>query len=61
MSMRGQIISREYQNMDWIHDKDGKEYVCYHENVLDYDENNGLTEEQKQKCLDTSQLVGDSW
>ena len=29
MSMRGEIISKEYQSMVFEHDKDGKEYVCY--------------------------------
>jgi hypothetical protein len=29
MSMRGEIISKEYQSMGFVHDKNGKEYVCY--------------------------------
>jgi hypothetical protein len=29
MSMRGENISKEYQKMVWIQDKDGKEYACY--------------------------------
>jgi len=61
MSMRGEIISREYQSMDWIQDKDGKEYSCYHKDVEDFDPKVGLTDEQKNKCMDTSVVMGDSW
>ncbi|SHO53682.1 hypothetical protein [Desulfopila aestuarii] len=61
MSMRGQIISREYQKMVWVKDRDGKEYSCYLNDVKNFDEKKGLTEEQKSRCLDTSQVAGDSW
>lgn len=61
MSMRGELISREYQRMEWVQDKDGKEFACYHNDVEDFDPNRGLTEEQKKHCLDTSQIAGDSW
>lgn len=61
MSMRGQIISGEYKRMDWVQDNDGKEYACYHDDVKNFDQDKGLTEEQRQKCLDTSQVLGDSW
>lgn len=61
MSMRGQIISKEYQRMEWVNDKDGREYACYHEDVKEFDTKKGLTPEQKKRCLDTSQLLGDSW
>lgn len=61
MSMRGQVISEEYKKMDFVKDKDGKEYACYHKDVENFDAKKGLTEEQKEKCLDTSQVAGDSW
>lgn len=61
MSMRGQVISREYQSIQWINDKDGKEYACYLADLKDFDENQGLTDQQKAKCLDTSIVMGDSW
>lgn len=61
MSMRGELISREYQSMKWVNDTDGKEYACYHEDVKNFDEKKGLTKDQKAKCLDTSQVTGDSW
>lgn len=58
MSMRGEIISEEYEKMIWVQDKNGKEYVCYLKDLKDKD---NLTDEEKAKCLDTSQVVGDSW
>ena len=61
MSMRGQIISREYQSMKFVNDKDGKEYACYLRDLKDFDEKKGLTDRQKAKCLDTSVVMGDSW
>ncbi len=61
MSMRGEIISREYQKMVWVQDKDGKEYSCYLDDVRNLDKQKGLTAEQKSRCLDTSQISGDSW
>jgi len=56
--MRGEIISKEYEKMIWVQDKNGKEYVCYMSDLKDKD---NLTDEEKAKCLDTSQVVGDSW
>lgn len=61
MSMRGEIISREYQKMVWVQDKDGKEYSCYVDDLKDLNSNKGLTDEQKSRCLDTSFIAGDSW
>jgi len=61
MSMRGQIISKEYQRMVWVNDKDGKEYSCYLEDVENFDKKKGLTHEQKSRCLDISLVAGDSW
>lgn len=61
MSMRGQIISGEYQKMEFVQDKDGKEYACYHKDVENFDEEKGLSQKQKEHCLDTSQVAGDTW
>ena len=62
MSMRGEIISEEYQKMVWVHDKEGKQYACYakdlHGKVKDIGD---LTEEEKKNCLDLSSVLGDSW
>ena len=62
MSMRGENISKEYQRMVWVHDKDGKEYACYLDDLKGkLKSKEDLTEEEKQKCLDLSQVVGESW
>ncbi len=58
MSMRGDIISAEYQKMVWVKDDKGGEYVCYHNDLQSPDQ---VTEEEKQKCLDTSQIAGPNW
>ena len=58
MSMRGDNISREYQRMVWVKDENGKEFACYAEDLRSIDQ---LTEEEKARCLDTSQVLGDSW
>ena len=29
MSLRGELISKEYQNMVWVRDKKGAEFICY--------------------------------
>ncbi len=58
MSMRGEILSKEYQKMVFVKDETGKEYACYLGDLKDKDH---LTAEEKARCLDTSQVVGDSW
>lgn len=61
MSMRGEIISKEYQKMVWVQDTDGKEYSCYADDLKDFTAKKGLTDEQRSRCLDTSEVAGDSW
>lgn len=61
MSMRGENISKEYQKMVWIQGKDGKEYACYAEDLKSLKRREDMTEEEKEKCLDISQVLGDSW
>lgn len=61
MSMRGDLISSEYQRMVFIDDIDGKEYACYIDDVGNYDEKQGLTDKQKSRCMDLSVVLGDSW
>lgn len=61
MSMRGQIISKEYQRMVFVQDRDGKEFSCYLDDVKNFDPKKGLTGEQREKCLDISQVAGDNW
>ena len=61
MSMRGEKISGEYQKMVWVRDKDGKEYACYIEDLKNIKKKEDLSEEEKEKCLDISTVLGDSW
>jgi hypothetical protein len=61
MSMRGELISNEYQRMVFIDDVDGKEYSCYLKDVRNFDEKKGLSQKQKEKCTDLSFVLGDSW
>ena len=61
MSMRGEIISEEYQKMVWIQDKDGKEYACYAKDLKGLKRKEDLTDEERESCLDISQVLGDSW
>ena len=61
MSMRGSIIAEEYKSMVWVKDKNGKEYACYAKDLKNLKSGEGLTAEQREKCSDLSQIVGDSW
>lgn len=61
MSMRGELISREYNRMKFVTDNNGKEFVCYIKDVKDHKNGDALSKEQRQKCLDSSQILGDSW
>jgi len=61
MSMRGDIISKEYQKMVWVRDKDGKEYACYIDDLQNLKKKEDLTDEEKEKCLDISQVLGPNW
>ena len=58
MSMRGKIISKEYQKMVWVRDDRGGEYVCYAKDLKDQ---NHVTEAEKKSCLDTSLVMGPNW
>ncbi len=61
MSMRGEIISKEYQKMVFVHDKDGKEYACYAGDLKNLKKPEDLTDEEREKCTDLSTVLGDSW
>ncbi len=56
--MRGEIISREYQRIEWVKGEDGKEYACYSDAVLNDGKN---AADKASNCLDLSQVLGDSW
>lgn len=61
MSMRGEIISEEYKKMVFVHDKNGKEYACYAGDLKNFKKGEDLTENERAKCMDISQVLGDSW
>ena len=61
MSMRGEIISKEYQGMVFVRDKEGKEYACYLKDLKDLKPADKLTEEERKKCMDISLVLGDTW
>jgi hypothetical protein len=58
MSMRGEMISKEYQRIVWVKDETGKEFACYAGDIKD---SKHLNDEVKARCLDTSLIAGDSW
>jgi len=61
MSMRGKVISEEYQKMVFIQDKDGKEYACYIDDLKNIKKKEDLSDAEKEKCTDISLVLGDSW
>ena len=56
--MRGEIISREFQSIEWVKDDNGKEYACYKDAV---GADGRIDESRKDRCTDTSLVLGDSW
>ena len=61
MSMRGQIISKEYQSMVFVHDKEGREYACYAGDLKSLKRGKDLTDDERAKCTDLNLVIGDSW
>lgn len=58
MSMRGDIISEEYQRVVFVRDDNGGEYVCY---AKDLGDRKHVTEDEKENCIDTSLVLGPNW
>ena len=58
MSMRGNIISKQYQSMVFVRDDKGVEYVCYAKDLKDPSH---VRENEKEHCLDSSQVLGSNW
>ena len=58
MSMRGQLISEEYNKMVWVRDDNGGEYVCYANDLKSPDH---VSESEKELCVDSSQVLGPNW
>jgi len=61
MSMRGEIISKEYQNMVFVNDQNGKEYACYASDLQSHQKGADLTDNERKRCTDLSLVLGDSW
>ena len=59
--MKGDVISKEFQKMVWVQDKDGTEYACYLDSSKNIKKKEDLTEEEKAKCVDLNTVIGDSW
>jgi hypothetical protein len=45
MSMRGEVISKDYQGMVFVHDNNGRD----------------LSDNERKKCTDISLVLGVSW
>lgn len=56
--MRGKVISAEYKQMVFVRDDEGAEYACYAKDLKKPDH---VSESEKKRCLNTSQVIGDSW
>lgn len=47
-----------YESLVWLNDKNGKEYVCYIEDVHGNTNFDDLNEEERKACEDVNQLIG---
>lgn len=47
-----------YETMVWVRDKDGKEYACYLDDIKKIRNGEELTEEERARCIDVSEIVG---
>ncbi len=59
--MKGEVIAKEFNKMVWVSDKNGKEYACYIGDLNNIKRKEDLTDEEQQKCMDLSVVLGDSW
>lgn len=44
-----------YESMVWVRDNDGRELVCYLDDIRD---EHNLTADERAKCMDVSLLIG---
>ena len=58
MSMRGNIVSKEYQDMVFVKDDKGGEHVCY---ARDLKNPERVSESEKDFCLNSSLVLGPNW
>ena len=53
-----EATSGGYESMVWVSDKDGKEYACYVKDIKSIKKKEDLSEDEKAKCMDVSQMIG---
>lgn len=47
-----------YESLIWVDDKNGKEYVCFAEDVHNKKNYDDLTEDERRSCENVNQLIG---
>ena len=47
-----------YEQLVWVNDNKGKEYVCNLENPSSHKSFEQLSDEEKKRCSDVNQIVG---
>ena len=52
------VADGDYGSMVWVTDREGKEYACYLKDIKSLKPKDKLTEEEKSKCVDVSQIIG---
>ena len=58
MNLKGELISKKDQNMVWVRDKKGAEFICYGNDLKSQDH---VSEDEKHLCLESSQILGPNW
>ncbi len=61
MRLRGKKVSKAYQKLVFVNDKDGKEYACYAGDLTNHKRGRGLTKNEREKCMDLSFVLGETW
>jgi len=47
-----------YESLTWLNDNNGREFVCYSDDIHDKNNFEDLTEEERKNCDNVNQLVG---
>ena len=47
-----------YESLIWVNDRNGKEYVCYLENIENIRSFDQLSGDERKQCSDVNQIVG---
>ena len=54
----GEIMKGGYESLVWVNDRNGKEYVCYLENIENIRSFDQLSDDERKQCSDVNQIVG---